>query len=316
MDISVVICTYNRPLRLRGAIESCLRQSVLPIEIIVVDDGSLEEGFIDEVRLLVEGRGVKWNYIRKGGAERGLTRSRNIGWRIAIGDVIQFLDDDAELPSLGLEFAKKVFLSDRDNEIVAIDFPIEECAMDRAGRRVIEFCYSVAGLWKVGLRFYRCRRLPESVRELGYCRVNRFLQGGSMLIRKESLEDIGGFDEELGISAVGEDKEVSIRLGKIGCIGRINSLFVRHYSEPAGRVDGFRYGCETGFNYLYINNKIGKLGAGEWLLIGYNVVILICTETLFAFVGNSKFHVSQIKGLLAGIYRFVLMLCRHRTQST
>ena len=40
MDISVIIPTYNRKHTLRRAIQSVEQQSLPPLEIIVVDDGS------------------------------------------------------------------------------------------------------------------------------------------------------------------------------------------------------------------------------------------------------------------------------------
>jgi len=129
-----------------------------------------------------------------------------------------------------------------------------------------------------------------------------------MAIRRQALQAIGGFDENLGESAIGEDKDISIRLDKIGVVGRISSLPVIHYSEPVGRVDGFQFGYETAFNYLYINSKAGELAIGEVLLIGYNLVILLATELIFACVGDRKFHLAQITGLLVGIYRFILKL--------
>ncbi len=320
MKISVVICTCNRPERLKGAINSCLSQSVLPKEIIIVDDSqeSIEQHIGKYIQRARE-CGIEIRYIRKDRKNRGLTKSRNIGWRIAQGEIIQFLDDDAELPKQGLEFVCDVFEKDEKNELVAVDFPIDEQAMEKAGRRLIEFCYRLAGLWKAGIRFNRNNGLPEGLKNLPYLEKLRFLQGGSMAIRKYALEHIGGFDENLGISCVGEDKDVSIRLSQIGFLGRIITMSVKHYSDSAGRVDGFKYGCETGFNYLYINCKVGQLGVGERLLIGYNVVILILTEILFACIGSRAFHISQIKGILFGVYRFfvyrfILKLCRHRNR--
>ena len=223
------------------------------------------------------------------------------------------------MPERGLEFVSKAFEYDENNELLAVDFPIDEQTLSYTGRRLIEFCYRLAGLWRVGLRFRRCRQLPANIKELSYLKPLRFLQGGSMAIRRQALEDIAGFDENLGIACVGEDKDISIRLDKIGCLGRITSLYVKHYSEAIGRISAYEYGCETGFNYLYINCKLGKLGVGEWLLIGYNIVILIGTEILFACIGNKKFHIEQIKGILSGVYRFIiyrsiLKICRHQNK--
>ena len=43
LTVSLVISTYNRPDALEACLESVRRQSVLPIEVIIADDGSTEE---------------------------------------------------------------------------------------------------------------------------------------------------------------------------------------------------------------------------------------------------------------------------------
>ncbi len=306
MDISIVICTRNREQSLERAIASCLKQSIAPREIIVVDDGALNDEFVSRQHNLAEKNGIKFRYIRKDENARGLTKSRNIGWRLATGEIVQFIDDDAELPEGALKLVEEVFSYDNQHQLVAVDFPIDEQSRSRAGRRIIERCYEIAGLWSLGRRFRRHYQLPKSLKEISHLQPVRFLQGGSMAIRKEALEKVGGFDENLGESAMGEDKDISIRLDKVGYIARITSLAVIHHSEPAGRVNGFQLGYETTFNYLYINSKAGELAVGEMLLIGYNLAILLATEIVFAFAGNTRFHLNQIVGLLAGVYRFIL----------
>ncbi len=41
--VSVIIPTYNRADKLRTAVESVLRQSYTPVQLIVIDDGSEDE---------------------------------------------------------------------------------------------------------------------------------------------------------------------------------------------------------------------------------------------------------------------------------
>ena len=42
-DISIIIPTYNSPEELQNCLASILEQTVLPGEIIIVDDGNLEQ---------------------------------------------------------------------------------------------------------------------------------------------------------------------------------------------------------------------------------------------------------------------------------
>lgn len=87
MDISVVIPTYNRGRWIAEAVNSVLRQSYAPREIIVVDDGS-----IDNTRdVLAEfGYHVKYYYKENG----GVSSARNYGVLKAEGEWVAFLDSD------------------------------------------------------------------------------------------------------------------------------------------------------------------------------------------------------------------------------
>lgn len=91
--VSVVIPTYNRDSFIAGTIESVLNQSYRDYEIIVVDDGS-----IDETRKSVKSFGSHVRYIYQ--KNRGASSARNTGILHAKGEFIAFLDsDDLFLPN-------------------------------------------------------------------------------------------------------------------------------------------------------------------------------------------------------------------------
>ena len=92
MEISVIIPTWNRSALLPRALESVLSQTLLPREIIVVDDGSN-----DNTGELVCSRypEVKYLYQRN----LGVSAARNLGIRESSANWIAFLDsDDQWLP--------------------------------------------------------------------------------------------------------------------------------------------------------------------------------------------------------------------------
>ena len=93
-DVSVVIPVYNGGRFLAEAIQSVYLQSVLPGEVIAVDDGSTDE--TPQVLRQFEGRsGFRWLQIERVG-EAG---ARNLGVEQARGQYIAFLDhDDVWLP--------------------------------------------------------------------------------------------------------------------------------------------------------------------------------------------------------------------------
>lgn len=96
--VSVVVPVYNQGQFLAEAITSALGQSLQPIEVIVVDDGSTDcsasvaAQFLDRIV-----------YLRQ--PNRGLSAARNHGLMAARADLVQFLDSDDALQPGALEKA-------------------------------------------------------------------------------------------------------------------------------------------------------------------------------------------------------------------
>jgi glycosyltransferase involved in cell wall biosynthesis len=93
MRFSVIIPVYNRPDELRELLTSLTRQTALPYEVIVVEDGSTvsSRGVADEFGALLT---IK--YITKSNGGQGF--ARNDGFRTATGDYFVVFDSDALVP--------------------------------------------------------------------------------------------------------------------------------------------------------------------------------------------------------------------------
>jgi glycosyltransferase involved in cell wall biosynthesis len=96
MTVSVIIPAYNRANFIQDAVNSALRQSHLPDEIIVVDDGSTD----DTQRILAQ-FGPPVRVVRQ--EHRGRSAARNAGLREAIGATVMFLDSDDLLMPRSIE---------------------------------------------------------------------------------------------------------------------------------------------------------------------------------------------------------------------
>lgn len=111
---SVIIRTYNQPALLKEAIESVLNQTLMPTEIIVVDDAST-----DETPLMMasyDGHKIV-RYVRLE-ENQGMLRTGQIGLEKSVGDYIAFLDhDDLWLPT-HLEVCVKAFQNKPDAALV------------------------------------------------------------------------------------------------------------------------------------------------------------------------------------------------------
>jgi len=91
LSISVIISSKDRPGPLRKALKSVISQVELPMEIIVVDDGS-----IPPLESSVRDLSSRIRVIRHK-ENKGAACGRNTGIKASRGDILFFMDDDAVL---------------------------------------------------------------------------------------------------------------------------------------------------------------------------------------------------------------------------
>jgi glycosyltransferase involved in cell wall biosynthesis len=91
LRVSLIIATYNRGPRIASTLDSVLKQSITPAEVIVVDDCSPDE----------TGKWVEQHYpmvrVIRPAKNGGTSASRNFGAQVASNDWLLFLDHDDEL---------------------------------------------------------------------------------------------------------------------------------------------------------------------------------------------------------------------------
>lgn len=93
MDISVIIPIYNVEKYLRRCLDSVLRQESVTTEIILVDDGSTDSsGKICE-EYAASHSNIKCIHIDNSGP----STAKNVGYDVAIGNYIAFIDSDDEI---------------------------------------------------------------------------------------------------------------------------------------------------------------------------------------------------------------------------
>ena len=98
-QISVLIPTYNRAPQLKDTVLSVAHQSLPPLEIIVIDDGSTDdtEQTIDEIKSLISSCPTKLVYLKQ--TNKGKSAALNYGLENASGTWIAYNDsDDIWLP--------------------------------------------------------------------------------------------------------------------------------------------------------------------------------------------------------------------------
>lgn len=88
-SVSVIITTHNRPDYLKESLAAVLKQTVMPKEVFVIDDGSSVS--YEEVLSLFPSE--QFTYVKVPVAS-GANAARNLGITKSTSDIIAFLDDD------------------------------------------------------------------------------------------------------------------------------------------------------------------------------------------------------------------------------
>lgn len=202
--ISVIIPVKDRAEELRSCLISLkkLRYPAEKLEIIVVDDGSVD----DSVAIAGDFGAL---CCLSGGVGRGPAAARNRGARQARGELLAFIDSDCMASSGWLDLLSLAFA---DVQVAAVGGCVrgafKESALDRYEDVMSSLNLGVRERWGGGGNdtFY----LPSC----------------NLLVRKDSFIAAGGFDEEL---QVGEDVDLSYRLRDVGYrIGYLTTGVVYH----------------------------------------------------------------------------------------
>jgi glycosyltransferase involved in cell wall biosynthesis len=195
--VSVVICTYTMDLYedAREAADAVLEQTYDDIELVLVSDGSddvcraMRSDFEDREDVVVECHAEN----------RGLSASRNSGVDVATGDVVAFVDDDAVPERSWVEHLVDGY---ERHDALAVGGKTTPIWVAEEPEFLPEEFY-----WLIGVTH---RGYPEEE-----CEV-RNTNGSNMSFRREVLEELGGFDEQLGRKGgrqiQGEETEFAARL--------------------------------------------------------------------------------------------------------
>jgi len=138
--VSIIIPTYNYGRYVAKAIRSCLDQKYGSLEIIVVDDGS-----VDDTAEIVGGFGTRVIYIFQ--ENRGVSAARNAGLHRAGGSFVAFLDADDYLLEDSVAVRAEVLQNHPEIGVVFTD----TCSSDGEGN---VYYHGRGGKDRVSDRFY------------------------------------------------------------------------------------------------------------------------------------------------------------------
>jgi cellulose synthase/poly-beta-1,6-N-acetylglucosamine synthase-like glycosyltransferase len=180
-DITVYIPAYNVANFLPRSIESLLVQTIAPVEILVIDDGSRDGS------ALIAGRYPGVTVVQHE-QNSGLAAARNTAFRVARTELVASLDADC--------VAEKTWLE-------ALVPHLDDRKVAGAGGYLIEGVQvSLADRW-------RRAHMPQHWGDTSI-RNPKFLFGCNNIFRRDAVLDAGGYDESMRTN--GEDCDLSRRL--------------------------------------------------------------------------------------------------------
>ena len=214
----MVIVNYNRSALLHACLVSLMQQEEIRFEVVLVDNGSTD----DSVQMALEkfaGNGRFQLRVIRNKTNLGFCEANNQGIRVATGEFIALLNNDAEanpdwLREMWCELAARPDFGMAASKILVYEDPTR---IDKAGHLI----------YLDGQN--RGRGSGEKDRGQ-YDRVEEILwpDGCAAMYRKAMLDEIGLFDEDL--FAYGDDAELGLRARIAGwrCI-YVPTAVVRHH---------------------------------------------------------------------------------------
>lgn len=204
--------TYNREKTIKKAIESVLDQTYENFELIVIDDASC-----DNTKKVIENytdNRIKYIYCKR---NSGANVARNIGMTNADGEYLAFLDSDNRWIPEKLQKQMELFESEPDVAMIFSAFNyIENGKVSLKPRSLIPF-----------EEFDDLKRVLQ---------INNVVDTSTMIIKKECIEDVGVFDEEMPRL---QDYEFAIRISE-----RYKTKFI-----PEPLVDVYRSEVSISTNF-------------------------------------------------------------------
>ena len=213
-EISVIIPTYNRCDLLKRAINSVIKQTITPKEIIIVDNGST-----DQTYQMVSSLFPDINYFTE--KKRGVSAARNKGILESKSKWIAFLDsDDAWKPTkLEKQMEYSVFNQDKYRIIHT----------DETWYRNKKFLNQLKKHKKSGGNIFK--------NSLQLCCISP----SSVVLKKQIFDDYGLFDENLEVC---EDYDMWIRITSKEEVGFLDSPLVLKYGGHSDQLSKKFWGMD------------------------------------------------------------------------
>jgi len=229
-----------------------LNQSVLPEEIVIIDDDDLAEGLISDLEKNCSEKSVSLIYYKKDHSceKRGLAESKNIALQRANHDIVFIFDDDIELYESFFEHIMRIWDASGENSLIGVGGVI----INNRKKGTLEKLFN-----KV---FLLDSMVPWDVNDLGFQVWNDWVKdttkgyyahGGLCSYNKRLAEELGLFKTFGGGRTALEDVEFCLRAKKRGCCFVVEpKARAFHHQSKVSRESEEEIGYKEGYNRVLI----------------------------------------------------------------
>ncbi len=286
--VSIVMPTYNRSEMLKEAVKTCLDQTYTNIELIIIDDGS-----VDNTSYLVESLRSQDNRIRyyRQPGNTGQCRSLNRGFTLCKGEYISWTSDDNRYKPQAIKEMVDILLQHNGVSVVYADY--ENTSIDG--------------------KIIRQRSLPDT-----FTKNDHIILGPCFLYKRNVYEEIGDYNLKLECAP---DLDYWIRVyNRFNCFHICKSLYqntvhsgsvtskrsTKMFIESASIILGYTKGIRKKINIIRIwywlavknEEKLGNIQG----VIKYGLIVLIVHPQRFCELAKAFYSISPSS--LKRVYRF------------
>jgi len=199
LSISVVIPAFNESQDIVKCLDSLMKQTVKPSEIIVVDNNSTD----DTVKIASTYKGVKIIHEKR----QGITYTRTTGFNAATGDIIARIDADTIASPKWLEVIRNKFTNDKTVCGLSGRLALRELSPEK---------------------FFWFSSFSSMLRKLGDIRLGKgiLMYGANMAVRRKAWEKVAQY-VHLDDQQISEDVDMSLFIKKTGKIKYCYSMVVK-----------------------------------------------------------------------------------------
>lgn len=252
--VSVIVPSYNHANFIQYCLKSLILQTYENIELIIIDDGSIDESLtkIKEMEDILKSRFVKYTFIPQ--ENKGICVTANKGIKLSEGKYYQFVSSDDFILEQYIE--KQVEFLEENKEFACsytdgLEIQSEDLDME---------CYTNSPSFSTNIEY-----LSGNLRKFMLNNVFN-VPSPAFMYRKELIEKIGFYDEKLNFEDIDMFLRIS-RVFKIGCVKEILYLHRIHGNNTGRNLEILEKGLKKMIQKYSMDNIYSE--SEKELLVGY-----------------------------------------------